>query len=183
MKKILVDVDDVLVGGNFLKVVNEFLKTSYTEDDLKGYYIQDLLGDRKEEFFKDFEHVNLYEDINLYQNARDVLEKLNNKYDIYLCSAFVWREIPNKSGNSLKNKFDFLIKHLPFIDPNKHIYTSSKMIIQADIRIDDKISNLGNADINLLYTAYHNKNISDEELKEKNIIRVNNWKDIEKILN
>ena len=38
------------------------------------------------------------------------------------------------------------------------------------------------AEIKLLFTAYHNVNITDEELKAKNLIRVNNWKEIEKIL-
>ena len=40
----------------------------------------------------------------------------------------------------------------------------------------------GDAEIKLLFTAYHNVNITDEELKAKNLIRVNNWKEIEKIL-
>ena len=34
----------------------------------------------------------------------------------------------------------------------------------------------------LLFTAYHNKNIADDELKEKKLTRVNSWKEIEKIL-
>ena len=34
----------------------------------------------------------------------------------------------------------------------------------------------------LLINAYHNRDISDEELAKKNIKRVDNWKEIEEIL-
>ena len=51
-----------------------------------------------------------------------------------------------------------------------------------DVRIDDRLNNLAGADVKLLFSAWHNKNYSDTELKENNVIRVNNWKDVEKIL-
>ena len=34
----------------------------------------------------------------------------------------------------------------------------------------------------LMLTAYHNKNISDKELQEKGIIRVNSWFEIAELL-
>ena len=34
----------------------------------------------------------------------------------------------------------------------------------------------------LLFTAWHNKDLTDDELKKQNIIRVNNWKEIASIL-
>ena len=40
----------------------------------------------------------------------------------------------------------------------------------------------GKAEKKLLFSAYHNKNIPDEELKKDGLIRVNNWKEVEKIL-
>lgn len=51
-----------------------------------------------------------------------------------------------------------------------------------DIRIDDRLLGLGNAKIKLLFNSWSNNTISEEELKEKNVIRVNGWDDIEKIL-
>ena len=79
-------------------------------------------------------------------------------------------------------KFDFLKNNFPFIDPSRFTFQSNKSLLNCDIKIDDIVRNLKNAEMKILYTAYHNKNISDEELKLKNIIRANNWKDIEKIL-
>ncbi len=58
-----------------------------------------------------------------------------------------------------------------------------KQLLHADIMIDDKPTNFGDyIGKKLMLTAYHNKNISDNELKTKNIERVNSWYDIAKIL-
>ena len=71
---------------------------------------------------------------------------------------------------------------MPFIDPGKYIFTQNKDIMNFDIRIDDRLLGLGNAKIKLLFNSLSNNTISEEELKEKNVIRVNGWDDIEKIL-
>ncbi len=182
MKKILIDVDDVITGGSFIKEVNKFLNTDYKEEDNKGFYLQDLLGDKKDLFFENFENINLYEDAKLADNCYDVMKRINEKYEVYICSAFIWRESPAKSSNNLKYKYDFLHRELTFIDPNNYIFATNKLLINCDIRIDDRISNLGSCETSLLYTAYHNKDVDGNELIENNIIRVNNWLDIAKIL-
>ena len=42
MKKIMIDLDDVITSGGYLHYVNEFLGTSYKEDDIKTYYSADI---------------------------------------------------------------------------------------------------------------------------------------------
>ena len=71
---------------------------------------------------------------------------------------------------------------LPFIKPEKYIFTTNKNIMNFDIRIDDKINNLDDSDTKLLFSAWHNRDIKKEELKERNVVRVDSWYDIEKIL-
>ena len=88
----------------------------------------------------------------------------------------------DKSSTHLKNKYDYLYHNLPFIDPNKYIFTSNKNIIKADIRIDDRIENLKDGDIKLLFSAWHNLDLTDEYLKKLGIMLVNNWKEIKSIL-
>ena len=40
MKKIMIDMDDVICGGGFLALVNEFLGTAYREEDIKrGFHV------------------------------------------------------------------------------------------------------------------------------------------------
>ena len=60
---------------------------------------------------------------------------------------------------------------------------NNKDMLEADIRIDDSISNLkGKAEKKILFTAYHNKNITDDKLEKEGVIRANSWREIEKIL-
>ena len=184
MKKLIVDMDDVLCEKGFINMVNEFLGTNYEQEDANSYYINDLVPDEKlEEWVKFFEERNVYEYEDLAKDVQDVMEKLNNKYELYIVTAFIYRDAPEYSGKLLKNKFEYLYKNFPFIKPEQYIFASNKDLIEADIRIDDSVLKLnGKAEIKLLYTSYYNKEISDEELENNGIKRVNSWREIEKIL-
>ncbi|NLC88244.1 MAG: hypothetical protein GX682_05715 [Clostridiaceae bacterium] len=184
MKKIMIDMDDVICTGGFLKIINEFLNTNYKEEEIKTYYIQDIIPENKKEEWKEyFESKNVYENVNLLPNVYETLEKLSKKYELYIATAYIFRDNPEKSTKHLKNKFNYLLKTFPFIKPEKYIFINNKELLDCDIKIDDKLSNLkGNAKLKLLFTAYHNKDISDEELLKENVIRVNNWNEILKIL-
>ena len=184
MKKIMIDMDDVICGKGFLRLVNSFLNTDYKEEEIKQYYIQDLIPqERKQEYKKYFCDKNIYEYAELLPGVCEVMRKLSKKYDLYIGTAYIFRDYPESSSNHLKNKFEYLCKELPFVKPENYIFTTNKEIINCEIKIDDKLSNLeGNAEIKLLFSAYHNREITDEELKEKGVIRVDSWYDIEKIL-
>lgn len=184
MKKLIVDMDDVLCEKGFIKMVNEFLGTNYKQEDANSYFINDLIPDERfEEWIDFFKKRNVYDYEDLTKDVQDVMQKLNEKYELYIVTAFVFRDAPELSGPHLKDKFEYLYKNFPFIKPRQYIFINNKDLIEADIRIDDSVLKLnGKADIKLLYTAYHNLKISDEELKSKGIKRVNNWREIEKIL-
>ena len=51
-----------------------------------------------------------------------------------------------------------------------------------EIKIDDKLNNLKNAETKLLFTAYHNKSLTKEELEKENAIRVDSWEGVREIL-
>lgn len=184
MKKIAIDMDDVICDGGFLHLVNQFLGTKYTTHDVKGYYMQDLIPKEKMEDWKKFYiKYNLYDYVDFLDNAYEVMEKLSNYYELYILTAYVHRDVPEFSGEILKQKYDWLYKELPFISPNNYIFTNDKSIINCDIRIDDKLSNLmGTAETKILFDSYHNKSHTTEELKNLGVIRAKGWKDIEKLL-
>ena len=184
MEKLIVDMDDVLCEKGFIRMINEFLGTNYEQEDAKSYYINDLIPkDRIKEWAKWYSGKNTYDYVNIVENAQEVMEKLNQKYDLYIATAYVFRDAPEISGKTLNDKYNFLCKNFPFIDPHKFIFISNKDLLEADIRIDDSPKKLmGKAKLKLLFTAYHNKNLTETELKENNFVRVNNWKEIEKIL-
>ena len=184
MKKIMIDMDDVICGGGFIALINEFLGTSYKEEEMKSYYIQDIIpAEKAEEWKVFFESKNLYDYTYLLPDAYEVMEKLSKKYELYVLTAYIFKDDASKSAEHLKNKFKYLIETFPFINPDNYIFTSRKDAVSADIRIDDRVPNLKcDGEKKLLFSAYHNLEISDEELKKDGIIRVNNWKEIEKML-
>ena len=184
MERIMIDMDDVICDGGFLALVNEFLNTNYKKEDIKTYYIQDVIPKEKyPEWSEFFNSKNVYDYVEFLQDAYEVMEKLSKKYELYICSSYIFRDNEEYSAKNLKNKFEWLYENIQFIKPENYIFTSNKEIIDCQIKIDDKLSNLsGIAQKKLLFTAYHNKNITDEELKKHGAQRVDGWKDIEKIL-
>ena len=182
MKTLMVDMDNVITDSLFLDLINEFLGTSYKHNDLENYYLQELIKSQKEEFWNFVKDKNFYEDAPLFKDCYETLNKLNQIYDLYIVTAYLWNDCLDLSGDNLKNKYYYLREKLPFIDPKKFIFTTNKNIMNFDIRIDDKLENIEKADTKLLFTAWHNRNLSDKTLEEKGVIRVNSWKDIKNIL-
>ena len=184
MKKIMIDLDDVIVDhSGYLELVNQFLNTNHVIEDVKGFYIQDLVPEaKKEEFTEFFISKNIYDYSEIFPNCIKVIKELKEKYEVYICSTYVFRDHLLYSGDALKYKFEFLVKNFPFLDPNRFTFHTNKSILNCEIKIDDRIENLENAEIKILYDSYHNKAISDKELKERNVIRANNWKEIRDIL-
>lgn len=182
MKTIMVDMDDVLTYGNFSEILEDYLGYKPDYDNIKTYYIQDILGEKKADFFSKFKDMDMYENATLLPDSYEVLKELSKHYKIYICTDYIWREIIEFAGNNLKNKYNFLYKKLDFIEPKNFIFVGDKSIVNCDIKIDDKLNNIEGAKTKLLFTAWHNKDLTEEELAKQNIIRVNNWKDIQEIL-
>lgn len=184
-KSLLIDLDYVICYPGFLTILNNFLGTNYKESDFKEYIIDDIINpkEKRQEFYEYYLKQDGYKDAVIMDNAKSILEKLNIKYDLYICTACVMFGIERKSSKLFKDKFEYLIKEFPFIDPEKIIFTNSKNIFDVDVQIDDRLQNLeGKSRLKLLFDAYHNKDIPNKELEEKGIIRVKNWMDIAKIL-
>lgn len=182
-KKIMIDMDDVITTGGFLYLINKFLKTNYTMENFNEFYMQDMLPDKKA-FFEWFVNENQYDYCEMLPGAKEVIEELNKEYDVYIGTSYVFRDIPEESSIFLKQKCDYLTKELPFISPFQYIFIYDKSILNVDIKIDDKPDNLSNCDRKLLFNAWHNKNLTKDELEQNGIERVNNWYEIKnKLLN
>jgi len=185
MKKqsIMIDMDDVITSGGFLYLLNEYLKTNYKIDDFKDFYMQDIIPNKKN-FFEWFITKNQYDYCKLLPNAYEVIKELNKHYNVFIGTSYIFREIPNESSIILKQKCDYLQKNLPFIKPQQYIFIYDKSVLDIDIKIDDRKDNLKNCKRKLLFTSYHNKTISNEELAKDNIERVSGWLEIkEKLIN
>lgn len=179
MKRLMIDMDNCITDAYFMERINEFLGTDYKLEDQDDFYLQNLTGDRKEEFYQFMADKTFYGDCPLIDGCKEALEILNKKYELYIVTNYLYLEHePDISSNNLKDKYEYLKKNLPFISPKQYIFMKNKNLIHWDIAVDDRIDNLENADQKLLMTAWHNKKIREEELKAKGIVRVYTWQDI-----
>ena len=189
-KDILLDVDEVICFSGFLEAVNEFMNTNYVMDDFTEYYIDEVAvpKERFNEFNNYIRERNFYENAEILPNAIETIKILNDLYNIFICSSCVNPFDIEGSGKFFKNKYEFLRSILPFIKPEHIIFTSSKHLIKADIQIDDRLSNLdNNIETKILFPSYHNKDITNEELVQKGVIRAGydwreGWNEVKKIL-
>ena len=189
-KDLLLDVDDVICFSGFIEAINEFMDTNYKMDDFSVYYIDEVAIPKEK--FDDFSRFirgrNFYDDAQILPGAIETIGLLNELYNIYPCSSCINPFDEGEPGDSFKNKFEFLRRVLPFIKPENIIFTSSKHLIRTNIQIDDKLSNFNNyAETKILFPSYHNKKISDEELRKQGVIRAgydwrDGWREVEKIL-
>lgn len=184
MKKIMIDMDNVICEAGFLNVVNEFLGTNYKFEEIKVHYVQKLIPDeRKQEWIEFFKGSNPYDNTVLIKDAYEVIEKLNKKYDVYVATSFIFEDDRIICENLIRDKIEYLHKNLPFIRSEQYIFIHNKELLNCEIKIDDSLSNLsGNAELKILFPAYHNRNVEKEELKTKGVVKVNGWKEIESIL-
>ena len=183
MKTLMIDLDDTLVFGGYLDLVNEYLNTNYKLEDTNEYRFEKLLPDGITKDYLDFfSERDVYAHTKIFVNAKEVLEQLSKVYDICICSAYVFPEDTERSYIQLANKYKYLVKEFSFLNPHNFIFTSRKDLVNCDIKIDDRIDNLKGDCIKLLYTARHNKDIDDLELEKLGIKRVNNWDEIRNCL-
>ena len=185
-KSIMIDMDEVIVIGRFSEFLVEFLgKVDFNQ--LHSQYRQDLIKGREEEFKQIYQYKNLYKNdngdyIEPLPNCVEVIQDLNKKYDVYIATTYIWKENVIDVSTNLKNKFEYIHYWLPFVDTNNFIFITDKTKIKYDIGIDDRITNLENCNKKLLFTEFRNKKLTNEELEEKCVIRVNNWLDVKKEL-
>ena len=178
---IIVDQDDVISVGGFLYLINKFLGTNYTYADFKDFYMQDIIP-CKEDFFEWFQTQNMYDYCELTPGCAEVLKELNEVYRLYIGTSYIFPEIADKCGYIVMQKFEYLQKNLPFISPYQYIFLSNKGLLRADIRIDDRIDNLDDARVKLLFSAYHNLEYSNQDLQSMGIERMNSWFDVKRRL-
>lgn len=183
MKRLMIDMDNCITDALFMDRINEFLGTNYKLEEQTEFRLQKITGNKINDFWDYMKDKSFYDDAPLIDDVYETLEILNKKYDLYIITAFIYPDSnPDISANNLKFKYEYLKRKLPFISPKQYIFLENKNLIHSDIAIDDRISHLENTDKKILMTAWHNKNLKEEELKERGIVRVNTWKEILELL-
>ena len=186
MKKIIIDFDEVICDNEFLQAYNEFFNTNKKASDFPGFYIDKTIEDleTRKAFGEYLLKRNFYRGAVIKEGAADAIEKLSQKYDVYICSAYYMDYVRDGCGTVLQQKYEFIAKQMPKFNMQKAIFTSSKNVVVGDIMIDDNMNNLltNKSYQKLMFTAEHNLKYSDDDLRAKNIVRVNNWQEVLDIL-
>lgn len=180
---LMVDMDDVIYHDTFINILEEFLQEKISIDTCQktGYYLQNLVPDKKA-FFDYLFKINFYDYGHIAPNCKEVLEILNEQYRLFILTSYIFLEEPIRSGLFLNQKHLALLKDFPFFTPNNFIFANDKSVCAPDINIDDKVVNLLTAKRKILFSSYHNLEISDFDLKRLGIERVSDWEEIGNIL-
>lgn len=170
MKKVIVDMDGVM--ADVYPQLIEFEKRE-TGRDVENHT---MIGRSEIEAFpngkKHINEVGFFRTLPVMEGSKEVMEYLNNKYELYIVSAGM--EFPN----SLREKYDWLAEHFPFITWEQIVLCGSKKVVSGDVMIDDHPKNLNHfSGQRLIFTQPHNELIENETYQ-----RVNSWTEIMEIL-
>ncbi|WP_270420120.1 5' nucleotidase, NT5C type [Chryseobacterium indologenes] len=170
MKKVIVDMDGVMAD-----VYHQLIQFEKRDSGTK-IEISTLSGKPEIESFPNGKkHVNepgFFRTLPVMKGSREAIEYLNNKYELYIVSAGM--EFPN----SLREKYDWLEEHFPFISWEQIVLCGSKRVVSGDVMIDDYPKNLNHFEgERFIFTQPHNELIENETYK-----RVDSWEEIMNIL-
>ena len=100
--------------------------------------------------------------------SQEVLQVCNKHFDLYIVSSAM--EFPN----SLREKYDWLAEHFPFIHWKQIVLCGDKKAVKGDIMVDDHFKNLDHFDgKTFLFTQPHNQ-LSPTGRHQ----RVQSWKEL-----
>lgn len=175
MTTIFVDMDQTL--NMFWKSFALEMKIeSFEKEQLVHYEIIDCLFPEKMGIVqstmllnKVFSKKGFWENIPIQDNAYEVMKKLNKTFDVYIVTA-PWIDY----NKCYEEKTNWVEKHLDFFDVSKIVFTKDKHLLTGDYIIDDapKYINLPYISQTIVMDYPYNR-------KFKDVVRVNNWLDIE----
>ncbi|RFZ84609.1 5'(3')-deoxyribonucleotidase [Mucilaginibacter terrenus] len=166
-KSIAIDMDGVIadVEQQFVDWYHRDYGVLLTKEDLVGKS-DDTLFPEAGLARKMVLSPNFFRTLKVMDGAVEALQKLNEKYEVYIVSAAM--EFPL----SLGEKLAWLNEHFPFISWRNIIFCGDKSIINTDYMIDDHLRNLDNfKGKTIMFHAFHNVSYS-------NHVRVNNWNEV-----
>ena len=168
-KKIAIDMDEVLADtlGAIIDAVNERANLGITVESLNGQKLKHVIPEHDGLVTEILREPGFFRHLKVMPNAQEVVEKLNQQYDVYIATAAM--DVPT----SFHDKYEWLLEHFPFLDPQHFVFCGRKNIINADYLIDDNPRQLAIFEgESIMYTAVHN-------VKNDDYRRVNGWKEVE----
>jgi len=171
--RIAVDMDEVIADSfsKHLRHYNEQTGENLTQEMVAQNGLKPSIPDHHKETYNRVPFAdNFFGDLEVIDGSRAALEKLSEKHDVFITSAAM--DVPT----SFDAKYKWLEQHFPFIPPSRIVFCGDKLIINADVLIDDRSRHFKKfRGIGILFTAPHNA-------KEAAPLRANNWQEVLQII-
>lgn len=164
-----IDMDEVLADtlGAILDEFNRRTELGITIESMMGQKIYTTMPEHKKIVREILEEDGFFGRLPVIKDAQEVVEKLAEKYDVYIVTAAM--DVPT----SFHDKYEWLLEHFPFLDPQQFVFCGRKNIAATDYLIDDNPKQLsifkGKP---LMFGAPHNQGNTDFE-------RLENWREVE----
>jgi len=137
-KIIYVDMDDVLADMivGIVDGYNELMGTNRRPEEIYQWEFYRCFGHNDEEGFeiltKIFSKKGFWFNLEPKPDAAEVLKLLNEKYQVYVCTA------PFPCKNCIPEKIQWLNKYFPFIKNEQMIFITDKWRLKGNYMIDDR---------------------------------------------
>jgi 5'-nucleotidase len=168
MKRLIVDMDDVIADatGQFIHYYEKEFGVRIERAVLNGKQEGEGFPDNHSVLRQFPYRANFFRTMVPHENSRDVLEKLNARYELFIVSAAM--EFPQ----SLTEKLEWLKEHFPFLSWKQIVFCGSKAVVHGDYMIDDLPHNLEKFNgEKFIFTAPHNVHLTQFQ-------RLNDWKEV-----
>ncbi|MER2040483.1 MAG: 5'(3')-deoxyribonucleotidase [Desemzia incerta] len=168
-KRIAIDMDQVLADMevSFIELYKKEYQVEF--DSIEDYMAENPDFDIVTVIKELYPLINTYEffrRIPVMKDAQRVLWELNDHYDLYIATAAM--DVPN----TFQAKYEWLLEHFDFLDPQRFVFCGEKSVIHADYLIDDSIRQLNRfTGTGLLFT----NSLNQEQCAYE---RVYHWMDV-----
>lgn len=132
--RIAVDMDEVIADmhGAKLAWLTERFGYEWKEHLLVGKNVRDLIDPAHAAALDEHLHLGeFFGDLQIIDGSVEALRELNARHDLFITTAAM--EFPL----SLRHKWDWLRRNMPFLDPLNIVFCGRKDIVCADFLIDD----------------------------------------------
>ena len=168
MERIIIDMDEV-IADPMGQMINWYISEYGLPVDVKkmevGSWVKGFPDQHQVLVRERLLEPGFFRHLPVMVDARDVLEEMNRKYEIFIVSAAI--EFPN----SLKDKVEWLLENFPFFSWRQLVLCGDKRMVYGDHMIDDHVRNLEHFNgKKYLYSSPHNVSITDYQ-------RINNWRE------
>ena len=168
-KTIAIDMDEVVADalGKLIHLYETEYRLSVDRERLQGRFLAEVIDPAHSHVVREYLlQQDFFADLDIIPNSQEVIKELTQQYDVFIVTAAMG------FPDSLRAKYDWLLKHFPFLPWRNFVFCGDKHIIGTDYLIDDLPRNLETFKGEpIIFTSPHN-------VHETRFQRVSSWAEV-----